>query len=87
MLGCEGMDQSLRSPDHLLRISTDEGIVRRNIRLALTGVNDDIVHLAQCGEGLHVCGECGAAHTHDTCIPDDAEDLVSREILVGQMGL
>ena len=55
---------------HLLRVLQQGPVVGGDVGLALGGVDDEGVHLAQGAGDLHMGGEGGASHAHDAILLD-----------------
>ena len=54
-------------------------VVSRYVRLALTRVDDDGIHLADAAGELDVGGESRTAHADDAALPDNADQLFRAE--------
>ena len=65
--------------DHLFRQLLAQTVVGSDVRLTLTGIDDDGVSLADGAGELHMGGECSAAHTDDTGLPDDGDQLLGSQ--------
>ena len=79
LVHAEALCQQGRALDDLLRTLQTGTVVAGDVRLALCGVDDHIVHLAQTGADLHVGGERCAALTHDTGVLDDLHQLLGSQ--------
>ena len=78
--------QSVFGPEHLLRDTAQQGVIRRDIGLTFAGVDEDGVHPSGGADGFDIGGEGGAAHAHDAGLPDDGEQVIRGEPLQGLAG-
>ena len=60
--------QDAGSAHHRLRVFHDQPVVAGDVGLALAGVENDRVHLAQAGADFYMGGEGGPAHAHDAAV-------------------
>ena len=79
MLHTEALGQQGGALDDLLGPLQHGAVVAGDVGLALGGVDDDIVHLAEAGADLHVGGEGCAALAHDTGVLDDLHQLLGSQ--------
>ena len=79
MLHAEALGQQGSALDDLLGPLQHGAVVAGDVGLALGGVDDDIVHLAETGADLHMGGEGRAALAHDTGVFDDLHQLLGGQ--------
>ena len=79
VLHTEALGQQGRALDDLLRTLQTGAVVAGDVRLALCGVDDHVVHLAQTGADLDVGGEGRAALAHDAGVLDDFHQLLGSQ--------
>ena len=79
VLHAEALGQQRSALDHLLRTLQHGAVVAGDVGLALGGVDDHIVHLAETGADLHMGGEGRTALTHDTGVLDDLHQLLGSQ--------
>ena len=72
--GLQNPAKNLHSTQHLLRICSEQRIIRRNIGLAFAGVGDHGIYFPNRGKGFHISRESRAAHADNSGLPDQAEN-------------
>ena len=87
LIHAEALGQQGRALDDLLRTLQTGAVVAGDVRLALRGIDDHIVHLAQTGADLHVSGERRAALADDAGVLDDLHQLLGRQAVGIRHGL
>ena len=87
LIQAEALGQDGSALDHLIRPLQAGAVVAGDVGLALGGVDDDVVHLAQRGRDLHMGGEGSAALADDACVLDDLYQLLTRQVFGVSRGL
>ena len=75
----EDLHDDLQALHQLRRMLPAQPVVSRYVRLALAGVDDDGIHLADAAGELDVGGESRTAHADDAALPDNADQLFRAE--------
>ena len=78
-LQAEDLHNELQAGDHILGLLPAQPVVGSDVRLTLTGVDDDGIHLADAAGQLHMGGEGCAAHTHNAALVDDIHQLFGSQ--------
>ena len=87
LVHAEALGQQGRALDDLLGTLQTGAVVAGDVRLALSGVDDHVVHLAQTGADLHMGGERCAALADDAGVLDDLHQLLRRQAVGVRHGL
>ncbi len=80
LVNAKALGQQRSAQDDLIGTLQAGAVVARDVGLALSGVDDDVVHLAKTGRDLHMGGERCAALTNDTGVLHDLHQFLARQI-------
>ena len=72
----QNLHNDLQAGNQLRGIFPAEPVVSDYVRLTFADIDNNGIHLAQAGGKLHMGGEGGAAHAHDTGLPDDIHQFL-----------